>query len=71
MSEFSDKVKVVAVKHLKAMVAEIAAEAIMPALKAAAAKSATPIDDMVLVALEAPLKEELAKLLNKLDKVVE
>jgi len=60
-----EKLAEIVKKHGKAMALELVAEAVIPALEAAAAKSATPIDDMILSALKEPLKKELLEMLDK------
>lgn len=45
---------------------EIVSTAVFPALQKVVKDTATPIDDILLAALEAPLKAELLKQLEKL-----
>ena len=45
---------------------EIVSVAVFPALQKVVKDTATPIDDILLAALEAPLKAELLKQLEKL-----
>lgn len=51
-------------KKAKEAAVEIVTVAVFPALQKVVKDSATPIDDVVLAALEAPLKEQLLKLVN-------
>lgn len=51
-------------KHGKAMALELVEALLIPALEEAAKKSATPIDDVIVVALKEPLKEQLKKLIE-------
>lgn len=53
-------------KHVKALLVELVVEAAFPALEKVVKESATPIDDVVLAALEAPLKAELLKQIEKI-----
>jgi hypothetical protein len=53
-------------KHGKAMLIEIVDEVAIQALKNAAEKSATPIDDVVVAALAEPLKQALKDLIGKI-----
>ena len=59
----------IAVDILKKHAVEAAKELVLsfaiPALEAAAKKSATPVDDMVLAALKPALEAELLKLIEK------
>ena len=66
MEELKKQLEEILKKHAKAMVIEIAEVAAIPALEAAVAKSATPVDDMLLAALKEPLKAELKKLVEAL-----
>ena len=52
----------IAKKHGKAMAVELIQAAIFPALEEAVKKSPTPIDDVVLAALEEPLKKAMMDL---------
>lgn len=45
---------------------ELVTVAVFPALQKVVKESATPIDDVLLAALEAPLKAELLKLIEKI-----
>lgn len=63
---FQDDAKVVVIKHAKALAAELGEVAIFPALEKAVKESKSPIDDMVLAALEAPLKDAYKKLIEGL-----
>jgi hypothetical protein len=65
MDELVKKLEVLAIKHGKAFAKEALVECAFPALKEAAKASATPIDDIVLAALEQPLKDALIALLDK------
>ena len=64
--ELKDLAKEVALKHGKALANEMLDIVIVPALEAAVAKSATPIDDVVIAALKAPLKLDLIDLFEKI-----
>lgn len=50
-------------KNAKATATELVEAAVFPALQAAVKNTASPIDDVLLAALEAPLKAELLKLI--------
>jgi hypothetical protein len=63
--ELKDQLVEIAKKHGVALAKDLALVIAFPALKAAVAKSETKIDDVVLAALEAPLKEALEELLAK------
>ncbi len=63
--ELKDQVVELSKKHGVAFAKDLALVIAFPALKAAVAKSETKIDDVVLAALEAPLKEALEELLAK------
>jgi hypothetical protein len=63
MSIYSDILK----KHAKALAMDMVLVALLPALEAAAKKSASPIDDVVLAALKQPLQDEILKLIEKID----
>jgi len=58
--------KVIVLKHAKAMALELGAAALFPALEQAVKVSKSPIDDIVLAALEQPLKDAYAKLIEGL-----
>ena len=66
MEELGAQLADIAKKHGKAMAVEILAEALVPALEQAAAKTETPIDDTILALLKEPLKVELIKLIEGL-----
>ncbi|HQZ60247.1 MAG TPA: hypothetical protein PLQ39_11270 [Acinetobacter sp.] len=53
-------------KHGKAMAAELVTVVAFPALQTVVKESATPIDDVLLAALEAPLKAEILKQIEAL-----
>ena len=53
-------------KYAKEAALELVEAALIPALEEAVAKSATPIDDVVLAALKEPLKQALKDLIAKL-----
>lgn len=69
MADFKEVLEASAKKHLvpaaKAMALELVLEAAIPALEQAVAKSSTPIDDVVVAALKAPLKQALVELIEK------
>lgn len=54
----------IALKHGKQMAMEVASAVAFPALEAAVKASSSPIDDVILAALEQPLKDQLQKLLD-------
>lgn len=56
-------------KHAVAAAKELVLLYAIPALEAAAKKTPTPIDDVLLAALKQPLVDELVKLIEKLDGV--
>lgn len=51
--------------HLKVMAVELVDQVVIQALEEAVAKSATPIDDVVLAALKEPLKQALKDIIAK------
>jgi len=53
-------------KHGKAMAAELISVVAFPALAKVVKDTATPIDDVLLAALEAPLKAEILKQIEAL-----
>lgn len=55
----------IAKRHGKAFANDLVDLYLIEALEKAVAKSATPIDDAVLVALKEPLKTALKELINK------
>lgn len=63
---FVEDVKPILVSHAKDMVKEVLAVAVFPALAKAVKESASPIDDVVLAALEIPLKKALADAIDGL-----
>ncbi len=52
-------------KHGKAMCIEMVEQVAIEALKQAAAKSATPVDDAIVAVLAEPLKQALKELIEK------
>lgn len=56
----------IAKKHGKAMAIEMIDQVLFIALDEVVAKSATPIDDVVLAALKEPLKKALIEALQKI-----
>ena len=56
----------IAKKHGKAMAIEMIDQVLFSALDEVVAKSATPIDDVVLAALKEPLKKSLIEALQKI-----
>jgi hypothetical protein len=56
----------IVVKKAKEAAVELINAAVFPALQKVVKESETPIDDVVLAALEAPLKAELLKLIEKI-----
>ena len=63
--EVVQKLAEVAKKHGIAFAKEALLEVAFPALKIAAKQTESPIDDVILAALEAPLKAALLQLLEK------
>lgn len=61
-----DDVKEILIKNGKQTALELASVALFPALEAAVKASATPIDDVVLAALEQPLKDAFTKFVSGL-----
>ena len=61
-----DDLKAVALKHAKALALDMVVVVAFPALKQVVKESASPIDDMVLAALEEPLKKALLDLIDKI-----
>lgn len=66
MEEVTQKLAEIAKKHGVAFAKEALVELAFPALKEAVKKTATPIDDVVLAALEEPLKKAITEQLEKL-----
>ncbi len=64
--DLEQKLKDLAVKHGVAFASEAIVEVAFPALKLAVEKSETKVDDVVLAALEAPLKAAIVELMAKL-----
>lgn len=64
--ELQAKLAEIAVKHGKAFVNEALVEVAFPALQEAVKVSSSPIDDVVLAALEEPLKKAILDLINKI-----
>lgn len=60
-----EKLKDLAIKHGIAFAKEALIETAFPALKVAVEKSESKIDDVVLAALEEPLKKALIDLVDK------
>lgn len=61
----AQKAKEIVLKHGKAMGEELLVEVAFPALKQVVADTKSPIDDVVLMALEEPLKKAILDLLAK------
>jgi hypothetical protein len=61
-----EKLKAIGVKHGIEICEEVSLELLFPALEQAVKESATPVDDMVLAALEVPLKAAFMAMLAKL-----
>jgi hypothetical protein len=61
--ELLAKLQAIAIKYGKEMVSEMLVEVAFPALEQVVKDSATPIDDVVLAALEAPLKAKILEML--------
>lgn len=66
MSEVQTQAVEVVKKHVKAMASELVSVVAFPALEKVVKESATPIDDVLLAALEAPLKAEILKQIEAL-----
>jgi len=67
MDEVTLKAKAILIKNAKTMAKELVAEVIFVALKEAAKKSETPIDDAIIAALETPLKNTAIALIDKIE----
>jgi hypothetical protein len=61
----TQKMKVIVLKHGKAMVQELVVELGFPELEKIVADSPQKIDDLVLAAMEEPLKKAILDLLAK------
>lgn len=61
-----EKLKDIAIKHGVGMAEELVVELAFPALEQVVKESSSPIDDVVLAALEEPLKKALLDALAKL-----
>jgi len=66
MDVLTEKLAELGKKHGKAFLGETLEEVAFPALKLAVEKSESKIDDVVLAALEVPLKEALKELISKI-----
>ena len=66
METIGQQLAEIAKKHAKQLTVEVINEVLEIALKEAVAKSATPIDDVVVAALYPTLKAELLKLIEKI-----
>lgn len=66
MDVLTEKLAELGKKHGKAFLGETLEEVAFPALKLAVEKSESKIDDVVLAALEVPLKEALKELIAKI-----
>jgi len=66
MDELAIKGKMISLKHAEMLVKEMLVEVAFPMLKLAVEKSATKIDDMVLGALEEPMKAAALELADKI-----
>lgn len=67
MEEVVVKAKAIALKHSKEMAKEMISEIVFEALKMAAKKSETPVDDAIVAVLEAPLKAAALELIEKIE----
>lgn len=67
MDELKEKAKVIAIKHAKALAAELVVEVIPAALEAVAAKSENKVDDALVAVLKEPLKAAVLELVNKIE----
>lgn len=67
MEEVVVKAKAIALKHSKEMAKELVSEIVFEALKIAAKKSPTPVDDAIIAVLEAPLKAAALELIEKIE----
>lgn len=63
---FAQEAGLILAKKAKEAALEIVTVAVFPALKKAVLESSSPIDDVVLAALEEPLKKALLDLVNGL-----
>lgn len=66
MEELVVKAKGIALKNAEQLAKELVADVAFPALKMAVEKSENKIDDVVLAALEAPLKAAVLELVEKI-----
>ena len=64
MEEVKVKATEIMMKHAKAMGQELAVEVAFPALKKVVQDTKTPLDDVLLSALEAPLKQAILDLMK-------
>jgi hypothetical protein len=68
MDDLKLKLKGVALKHAEALAKDLLVELAFPALKVAVEKSESKIDDMVLAALEEPMKKAILEIIENIDK---
>ena len=66
MSEFAQAATGILKNKAKEAAVELVTVAVFPALQKVVKESATPIDDVLLAALEAPLKAEILKQIEAL-----
>lgn len=67
MDELQLKAKQIALKHVKALAAELIVEVVPVALEAVAAKSENKVDDALVAVLKEPLKAAALELVNKIE----
>lgn len=67
MDELQLKAKQIALKHAKALAAELIVEVVPAALEAVAAKSENKVDDALVAVLKEPLKAAALELVNKIE----
>lgn len=68
MEELKAKMMATSLKHAEMFAKEMAMEIVFPALKMAVEKSSSKIDDMVMSALEAPMKQAALELIDQIYK---
>lgn len=67
MDALALKAKEVAIKHAKALAAEMVAEVLPAALEKVAADSENKVDDAIVAMVKEPLKLAVLELINKIE----
>lgn len=67
MDALALKAKEVAIKHAKALAAEMVAEVLPVALEKVAADSENKVDDAIVAMVKEPLKLAILELINKIE----